>query len=131
MRYALCGPLWAADFTINRARDSNLPDMVPRTALAFGAAEASKNFTIDGRAFTHTLVVELPNWTNDSTATLSISDPNGKVLYSIAGLTENTGTSPHILLVARPVVSTTTITLTLSGVPGGAGGTAYVTIYLQ
>lgn len=122
----------AADIFLQKSTQSPGIQMAPRTGLVFGATDTSKTLTIDADGVTHTIIVELPDWTTGSpTATLAISNSDGKLLYSITGLTENTGTSPHILLVSRPLKGTSTFTITLTGQPGGSGGTAYLTIYVE
>lgn len=101
-------------------------DTTGRQALIFGAADTEKTLTYITNGLTHTIVVELPDWTNNSTATLSLINSDSKTLYSISALAEN---ATYILLVERPLHETSTFKITLSGAPGGSGGTAYVTVY--
>lgn len=92
------------------------------------AADATVgSFTINANALTHTIVCFLPNWTNAVTGTLSITNSDSREIYSIAALAKNT---VHVLAVVKPLVGTNTITITLSGVPGGAGGTTATSLYL-
>ena len=91
-----------------------------RQAIAFNAYETEKTLTINANGLTHTIIVELPDWTNNSTATLSLINSDSKTLYSISALAEN---ATYILLVERPFHGTNTVKITLSGAPGGSGGT--------
>lgn len=101
--------------------------MTDRTALAFTASSTENSFTINANAFTHTIILETPDFTNAVTSTLSIENSNSVELYSESGLAENTD---HIMFAKRPLVGDNTVKVTLSGVAGGSGGTAYVTLYL-
>ena len=104
------------------------------TSLVIGAAELTHTtlFTITASALTHTLVVVLPNWTNAVTCKATIANSDGEDIYESEDLVRN-GTRVCNITGAneRPIVGTNTITLTLSGVPGGAGGTAKVALYIK
>jgi hypothetical protein len=105
-------------------------------ALAFGAADTTKNVILEPSEveklypYIYRGFVVIPNWTNVVTLTVAFTDAadgNSKNLDSDAGLAQN-GTREITTLtveVAEPI----TCTLTLSGAPGGAGGTIYCTFY--
>ena len=100
----------------------------PEYEKAIGAAAPSCSFTIDATALTHTIVCFLPNWTNAVTGQLTITNSDGREIYaSVNTLAKNT---VHILATVKPLVGTNTVTITLSGVPGGTGGTTATSIYL-
>lgn len=94
-------------------------------AIAAGATVGS--FTLLMSALTHTIVLILPNWTNAVTATISIENSDGDEIYSNSGLAEN---QTHVIVVEKPLVGLNTVKITLSGVPGGAGGDTETTLYL-
>jgi len=104
----------------------------PKT-LSFGAADTSKTFTVVGHAgelgygVIRKIVLNLPDWTNTVSATIAITNEDGDTLYSVATLAQNTCHYKDDVYVV--VADTCTITVTLSGVPGGSGGDATVTLY--
>lgn len=100
----------------------------PKTALAFGASDTVKSFTLEIAALTHTIIVIIPNWTNAVTAVLSIENADSDEVFSSGPLFED---STHDIITEVPLIGLNTIKLTLSGAPGGSGGTANVTVYIQ
>jgi len=99
-------------------------DEAGRQALAFGAADTSKEYTLGAfNGVIHELDVEIPNWTNDVTLTAALIRANG-ITLSIGGLVKN---AKHALVVSWAVRGGETIRATLSGAPGGTGGTVYFT----
>ncbi len=111
--------------------------VVPRKSSAMGAAVTSATFTIVGTPQTYTVrqgmnqktLIEIPNWTNDVTLDFKISDPNGNQLFHKDNLVRNQLTPPAEITDSFPVFEGCVVLLTLSGVPGGTGGTIYTTIY--
>ena len=104
---------------------------IPRTAIAFGSADTTKdyNFTLDIFKYTTNLIlIELPDFTNAVTAQVQLINSDDNKLYSISALAKN---AKYVLMVARPLVGNEKITVTLSGEPGGSGGTVYITVYLN
>jgi len=103
----------------------------PVQTMAIGAAETEGSFTTDHTIVwgkTHTMIVTIPNFTNAVTTTVSVQDLNDKVLYTIGGLLENT---PHILTFEVPVGPNFDFVFTLSGVPGGTGGSITASLYYE
>jgi len=100
-------------------------------SITIGAEATTGSFTILASALTHTLVVVLPNWTNTVTCVVTIANSDGENIYESAALDQN-GTRVCNMTGAneRPIVGTNTVTLTLSGVPGGSGGIAKTSLYL-
>lgn len=111
--------------------------VIPRTALAFLLTDTTKSFTIVGTSATYqtyrgtssTTLIEIPNWTNDVTLDFKISDPNGNMLFQKTTLARNQLAPPVILEDHFPVFEGCVVNCTLSGAPGGTGGSVYVTIY--
>lgn len=122
----LSSTLFAADIELPFQTYQSTVQTTGRQALVFSASDTEKILTINANGLTHTIIVELPDWTVDRTATLSLLNSDSKTLYSISALAEN---ATYILLVERPFHGTNTFKITLSGAPGGSGGTAYVTVY--
>jgi len=104
---------------------------VAQQESAFGAAETTKNFELKselgepGRLTRCFLVI--PNFTNAVTTTITIIDGDSNTLFTSDTLARNT---THDLKTLDVVVyDTCTVTLTLSGVPGGTGGTIKTSFY--
>lgn len=110
-------------------------DMVEKQTLVFGAADTSKSITLQTRGKLISWVMKLPNFTNSVTGTLSVANGNSDTLWADAARADNQsyyyhgaiGGNPPIL----PLVGVTTFTVTLSGVPGGAGGNVELTLYVE
>jgi hypothetical protein len=109
----------------------------------FGAADTTITQKIDANGFIKALAVQTPNFTNDVTAILTILDPlvpltgESVTLYTGSAIARNTKdpiTGADITAAERgdiPVDDKYTATITLSGVPGGTGGTVLVLLYLK
>ena len=128
--FAAAVPIQAADVTVPSG-SYTIKKTASRT-LAFGAADTTKSFTLETNLWLHSAVVTLPNWTNAVTATFSVTNSDSKEIYSAAALAESTD---HVLqdfadFGFLPLTGTSTVTVTLSGVPGGSGGSATVILYL-
>lgn len=106
---------------------------VPLLALTFGASDTTKtsdriseNEGVHQGKCTH-IKVTLPDWTNSVTATLAILDSDGDVIFSQASIAEN-----QTLVIADksiPLIEKERVRITLSGAPGGTGGTVTVRLY--
>ena len=94
--------------------------------LAFGAAETEKDYMPAEVGFLIELDVEVPNFTNDVTATIKMIRPSVDIAFP--PISRNQKKS---ITVNRRVKGDEKITVTLSGVPGGAGGTVALTPYLR
>lgn len=111
---------------------------IPRQALVFLAADTTKNFVIKGGVGPPsysvspgkavTTLIEIPNWTNTVTATFSIADPHGNIMFQKSSLAQNQVAPPAILKDREagetndadyPVFEGCVVTLTLTGAPGG------------
>jgi hypothetical protein len=97
--------------------------------LALGAADTQKSIPVYLTGKLHHLHVRVPNFTNAVTVTVSVADPDGYVYLSEAGLAKdqnhNIVFSKELLLLGEG----NTVQVTLSGAPGGAGGTVVVALY--
>jgi len=110
---------------------------IPRTPLVFTGTDISKTFTIIGSPSTYFVfkgmnertLIEIPNWSNDVTLEFKVQDPNGNATYYMDGLSRNQNIPPVIITDPFPVFEGCVVIITLSGVPGGNGGTVYNTIY--
>ena len=72
----------------------------------------------------------IPNFTNVVTTTMEIKDEDNYVMISKAGVARNT-TTKYSGSDAFLHSGAGTLTLTLSGVPGGSGGTIAVVLYTR
>lgn len=101
---------------------------------AFGAGDTVKSFTLETSALLLGLKPNVPNWTNAVTLTIALTEADGATLFSEAGIARNT--KAHIVPLydainwAIPLDGIITVTLTLSGAPGGSGGNLITTLYL-
>jgi len=83
-------------------------------------------------SFTHTgflvaLAIAVPDFTNSITVTAAVTDSDDLELYSKAAIAKNATEMIHFENDYCPVYGETTVTLTLSGVAGGSGGSVTVT----
>lgn len=119
-----------ADYTVFRDRfRDKLVFKTPVKAITIGAAETTGNFTILGNALVHTITVQIPDWTNTVTLTLTIADVDSVNIYTSSALAQNTNHIITDLKDSIPIWGVNTFTATLSGVPGGTGGDVSISIY--
>jgi hypothetical protein len=122
----------AADINFIRStRDTTRPMFYASKTLSFGATDTTKSFTVDGYGKIHSIVAVVPDFTNTVTATITLSNANSQTFYTSDALTKN---NTHIIQNLRsyvPVYGTNTLTVTLSGVPGGSGGSVAISIYME
>lgn len=95
-------------------------------SLAFGAAETVKSLALGSEGLLKHLYLAVPNFTNGVTATVTLVTADGLVLYTSAALSKNAVYNLESqaqwldqLLVGGLYV----LQVTLSGAPGGSGGT--------
>jgi len=98
-------------------------------SVTYGAAETTKTFAIYANGHMTDLAVVTPNFTNAPTATLTIEDEAGVVLYTKATIANNATTIVNSLSV--PVDTKYVGKLVLSGAPGGTGGTVTAKIWVD
>jgi len=111
------------DYDIMRTLEKTIED-----TQSFAATGTTKSWTLTANALTHTIIVDVPDFTNGITVTLSITNSDSHEIYASAALAENT---LHVIKAEVPLVGANTILLTLSGVAGGSGGDVKTTFYLQ
>lgn len=101
---------------------------IGKVTIACAAAGTSFTGTFStDKGFLTCMTVVTPNFTNNVTTTVTITDANSNVVYVSSALARDTTTAINNALGALPLVSgTVTITLTLSGVAGGTGGSVTV-----
>lgn len=104
----------------------------PQT-LSFGASDTSKSFQITPddvrRGYISMFVVDVANFTNSVTAALSVTNGRGRAIPpSVSGIPKGAVTTVACMV---PISDETlTVTVTLSGAPGGSGGNVVVETYL-
>lgn len=106
-------------------------ERIVRTKHTFAIGAAVTTLTVQGSQVEQEvgmIMLVLPNWTNVVTATLEIKDADGYVMLSKTGVARNT-TTKYNGSDGYWVSGAYSIVLTLSGAPGGSGGTAYVVTY--
>ncbi len=105
-----------------------------RQALAFGAADASKTITLEIgiRGTLAEIDIEIPVWTNNPTATVTLERAGGTIAWTGAGLVKGAGITYTAQFPDRVIQGGETLKMTLTGaLPGGAGGTAYITPFVR
>ena len=79
------------------------------------------------------MIVTLPNWSNDVTAVVSLINADSKEIFKSSSL--NRDEEYDITLARNECIllgdGGEKMKVTLSGVPGGTGGTAKVTMYVE
>jgi hypothetical protein len=94
-------------------------------SFVIGAAETSGTSAISYNGMVKNLHLVVPNFTNVVTVTVTLVDSSGRVLWTSAAKAKNA--SYNLSIEAewfdQLVESTLIWTITLSGVPGGSGGT--------
>lgn len=106
-------------------------------SFVFGAADESKAAAIDptlgikGEVIKFVLV--LPDWTNTVTAVVSMNNADGKEVFADDSRAQNeeydiTLDRNECIILGQ---ADEEFVVTLSGVPGGSGGTATVTVYAE
>lgn len=94
--------------------------------LALGAAETSKSVDFIREGEINGLFVRVPNFTNAVTATISVLDADGYEFVVSSALARN---ADHRVSAAWPLPGAQTLKVTLSGAPGGSGGSVIVVGY--
>lgn len=97
------------------------------TDVAFTATSLTGTSAFTHTGYLTTLIVKVPNFTNAITVTAAVSDADGNEIASESAIAKNATKVIHMENEYCPCYGTTTITLTLSGVAGGAGGNITVT----
>lgn len=105
----------------------------PETSLAFGASDTEKSMTLEAHERLHSLVVHHPAFTNAVTLTVSVENEDGRVVYQSDPIGNPSAAADELLGQLEQFVSINglcTIKATLSGAPGGSGGTVAVAAVL-
>lgn len=87
--------------------------------FAFGAADTEKVAVFNFFGYLEVLKVVIPNFTNSPTLTATIKDAAGYTIKTQGTLAKN---GERDVTVGRWIPSGCTLTLTLTGAPGGTGG---------
>lgn len=107
-----------------------------KNTFTFGAADTTFTQDCSETGFAKVVIVDVANMTNAVTATVSIKDPDGYELYNSGALAENAVHKQGAAVGAAetgliPMNLHCTMTVVLSGVPGGTGGAVKVMTYLE
>lgn len=95
--------------------------------VVFGDADTVKTAALNFWGYLETMHVVIPDWTTGSpTLTVSIKDEDGYLIKEQAALAEN---AEHDVSFDRHIPQGCTVTLTLTGAPGGTGGTVTLINY--
>ncbi len=102
-------------------------DVLRRTPVYILASGTSFDINIDpGQVRATRLILEVPNYANAVTTTLSFINANGIIVFTSAAHARNANYSIPIDL---ELVGAYTMRLTLSGAAGGSTLIAYVTLF--
>lgn len=102
----------------------------------FGSADQIKVATIDPalgiKGEVAKLIVTIPNWSNDVTAVVSMDNADSKEMFAADPLDRNDEYNITLIEDECIIMGATgeQWEVTLSGVPGGTGGTVTVTAYV-
>lgn len=106
-----------------------------KNIIAFAATGTTQTQKVQENGFCHTLIIVVDNFTNNVTATITISDVDGYVLWTSSALSRNTTTriddTSTPALGSIPIDYDYQIGVTLSGAAGGTGGNVTVVGYLK
>lgn len=128
----MASSVWAANVTVTNSEVRSRAIVVtPQRAMAIGASGTTNSFTLRACTTVHSLSVKLPNYTNSVTGTLTITDANSYEVYSYDSIAKNATTHIYNLDDVIALDGLYTVLLTLSGAPGGSGGTAYVVFWMK
>lgn len=106
-------------------------------SLAFGASDVSKTADIDPalgiKGEVVKLVVTLPDWTNTVTAVISMANSDSKDVFASDPHVQNDEYDITLIGDECIILGKTgeKWKVTLSGVPGGSGGTVTLTAYVR
>jgi hypothetical protein len=98
----------------------------PEQDLVFGAADTVKSFTIDANSRVHSMIVHHPVFANAVTLIVSVENADGRVIYKSDAIANPEAAADELLAQMEQFVAINgecTVKATLSGAPGGAGGT--------
>jgi len=105
----------------------------PLISLIFGAADTAKtsdpisqNEGVHQGKCTHIKLV-IPAFTNNPTITVEILDSDGDTIFSQSGIAD--GQTFMIADKSIPLIEKERVRITLSGAPGGTGGTSGTRLY--
>jgi hypothetical protein len=105
----------------------------PERALIFGAADTVKSFTIHTHNRIHSIAVHHPVFTNPVTLTVSVENDDGRPIYASDSIANPAVAAVELLAQLEQYISINnecTVKATLSGLPGGSGGTVNISIVL-
>ena len=97
-----------------------------KLSYVFGATGTSSSQTYSINGLVKQVHLRVPNFTNAITAGFDVADENGYVIYSTTGRAKNA--NHNITDMVIPLAGANTVTATLSGNAGGAGGTVVIVI---
>lgn len=111
--------------------------MVPTiNQFVFDAATTVLTQEVQENGFCSVIIADVPNFTNAINATLTVKDRRGYTLFTSVALARNVVTNIGDTITAAdfgdiPIDNRYTLTVTLSGAAGGAGGTVKVMLYIR
>lgn len=105
-----------------------MPTKLADIAHVFGASDTVMSTAVNAKGVVNMIVVKIPNWTNTVSTTITIEDGSGNTYYSSGAQTQNQTVT---LTFERPVYPYSIIKTTLSGAPGGSGGTETLSVHLK
>jgi len=105
-----------------------------KTMFTYTDATTTHTETMMENGFVEMVNVAMPNFTNAITATVTVKDTDGYIVWNKATIVENAttlyGNGPDAAGTGRfPIDYGYTVTVLLSGAAGGTGGTVAVAFY--
>jgi len=95
-----------------------------KAQLTFGAGDTVVTERIVLNGLLRKLILDVPDWTNTVTATLVIDD-GGPIAVPLVAVDQD---DIYYYSLDEPIANSAGLTVTLSGVPGGAGGVINITL---
>lgn len=104
--------------------------------IPFGATGTTGTYKLtECNGFIKNLIIKVPDFTNVVTATVQILDDDGDILYDSGAKAKNAIYSLGNIAAAElgeiPVSYNYTVSVVISGVAGGTGGTVTVKAYIE
>jgi hypothetical protein len=108
-----------------------------KNVFSFGATGTVLTQTLQNTGWIEMIIIDIANFSNVVTATVTINDPDGYEVYNSTALAKNTVTKQGDSFGAADVGAIPihyddfTMTVTISGVAGGTGGDVKVISFIK
>ena len=102
---------------------------LPKHSMQFGPTDTEREIQIENKGYVTDVMFKLPNFANNVNGTISICDEDGDNLYDSGPRAKG---EAHVLAnINVPAAFNFKVKCTLSGAPGGVGGTVKVRLAID